>query len=315
MEIVKRWGDETLAMVYLMKTDRGYIEAVESVQPPYSREEKWVIIVSTLYGCPVNCMMCDAGGGYKGRLTTEEILEQIRLVVTTRYQDGEVPSKKFKIQFARMGEPAFNPSVLDVLNRLHHLYKTDGLIPSVSTIAPAGADTFMNELLEIKNRYYKNGRFQLQFSIHTTDRVFRDKLIPTRKWDYDKIAEFGNRWFSDGDRKITLNFSAIRGWPIDPGILKNYFDPDKFIIKLTPLNPTHRVKHSGLKSWIDPNEPVSYSGLIESLRSSGFDVILSIGELNENLIGSNCGQYVTMVEQGKLTQRQYKDYMPYAVSC
>jgi 23S rRNA (adenine2503-C2)-methyltransferase len=29
------------------------------------------------------------------------------------------------------------------------------------------------------------------------------------------------------------------------------------------------------------------------MRSAGYDVILSIGEVEENRIGSNCGQYVT----------------------
>jgi len=32
--------------------------------------------------------------------------------------------------------------------------------------------------------------------------------------------------------------------------------------------------------------------VIDKLRSSGYEVILSIGEVEENRIGSNCGQYV-----------------------
>ena len=33
--------------------------------------------------------------------------------------------------------------------------------------------------------------------------------------------------------------------------------------------------------------------ILEELRESGYEVILSIGELKENDIGSNCGQYIT----------------------
>lgn len=315
MEIVKRWGDDDLAMVYLLKTAKGYVEAVESIQPPYSRDEKWVLIVSTLYGCPVNCMMCDAGGSYRGKLTTQEILNQIRLVVESRYPDGDVPSKKFKIQFARMGEPTFNGSVLEVLRSLPQVYPTCGLMPSVSTIAPSNSGEFLNELMEIKNEYYSGGRFQLQFSIHTTDERLRDRLIPAKKWNLSKIAEFGDRWFASGDRKITLNFSAIRGWEIDSHKLRNLFNPQNFIIKLTPLNPTHKVKESALLSWINPNDPNSYKHLILSLKEAGFEVILSIGELDENLIGSNCGQYLTTFKEGRIIEKPYESHLPYSVSC
>jgi 23S rRNA (adenine2503-C2)-methyltransferase len=31
---------------------------------------------------------------------------------------------------------------------------------------------------------------------------------------------------------------------------------------------------------------------VEALRQSGYEVILSIGEVEENAIGSNCGQYL-----------------------
>ena len=33
--------------------------------------------------------------------------------------------------------------------------------------------------------------------------------------------------------------------------------------------------------------------IINALREVGYEVILSIGELEENNIGSNCGQYIT----------------------
>jgi adenine C2-methylase RlmN of 23S rRNA A2503 and tRNA A37 len=38
------------------------IEFVEECQPPYGRAERWILMVSTLYGCPVKCLFCDAGG-------------------------------------------------------------------------------------------------------------------------------------------------------------------------------------------------------------------------------------------------------------
>jgi len=117
----------------------------------------------------------------------------------------------------------------------------------------------------------------------------------------------GERYWREGDRKVTLNFAALEGYPIDPQVLRDHFDPRRFLIKLTPLNPTEMVRRKGLRSWIDPFDPSSWRRLVEGLEEAGFEVLLSIGELEENLIGSNCGQYVTILEEGRLRFRPYRD--------
>jgi len=297
MRIVGTTGKEELARVYIAELGEGegrLIEFVEALSPPLPREEKWVLLVSTLVGCPVGCAMCDAGGGYRGRLSKEEILAQIDYLVRRRFPDGRIPVKKFKIQFARMGEPAFNPAVLEVLDELSERYQAPGLLPSLSTIAPQGTDGFFEELLQIKRKHYRGGRFQLQFSIHTTDPKLRDRLIPARKWDFQQIAEYGGRFCEpgEGDRKVTLNFALAREAPLDAGVLARYFSPEKFLVKLTPLNPTHRAQESGLTSYIDPYRPEADYQVVRELRAAGFEVLVSIGEPEENRIGSNCGQYV-----------------------
>ncbi len=296
MKIVGEYGKEDLAKVYVatMRNDKkSLVEFAESLQPPLPFEKKWVIIVSTLFGCPVKCKMCDAGRTFYGRLTSKEILQQIDYLVGRHFSDHTIPVEKFKVQFARMGEPAFNPDVLDVLEKLPEVYDASGLIPCISTIAPAGTEKFFESLIQIKKRFYRNGHFQLQFSIHTTDNEKRDKLIPVKKWSLEEIAKYGERFFEPGGRKITLNFATVRGYEIEPKIIGKYFDPEKFLIKLTPLNPTNNVKKNGLVSFIDPCKPETASELVDSFRSHGFDTILSIGENEENKIGSNCGQFIS----------------------
>ena len=39
--------------------------------------------------------------------------------------------------------------------------------------------------------------------------------------------------------------------------------------------------------------------IVNRLTEAGYQVILSIGEIEENLIGSNCGQYVLNVVEGR----------------
>ena len=50
MEILGKYGKEEVAILYIARYDGKIIEFVESVQPPVTREQKWVLILSTLYG-------------------------------------------------------------------------------------------------------------------------------------------------------------------------------------------------------------------------------------------------------------------------
>jgi 23S rRNA (adenine2503-C2)-methyltransferase len=290
MRVLAKTGREDVATVYLAETaGGGRIEFVESVQPPIPRDRKWVLILSTLYGCPGGCRFCDAGSFYRGKLTMEEMLAQVDYMVGRRYRDRRVPVEKFKVQFARMGEPAFNKSVLEALEELTRRFDAPGLMPCVSTVAPKGAESFFERLLGIKRDLY-DGRFQLQFSIHTTDDDLASWLMPLERWGFDWIARYGELWFEKGDRKVALNFALAEGMPVSAGSLLRHFSPDIFLIKMTPVNPTFRARENGIASRIVPGR--ERYDTIETLRSAGYEVILSIGELEENHIGSNCGQYV-----------------------
>lgn len=293
MKVIASTGREDVAMVYVVDMgENRLIECVESIQPPIPREDKWVLLVSTMFGCPIGCSMCDAGGHYQGKPTKEQILAQIDFLVRKHYPDGIIPAKQFKIQFARMGEPTLNPQVLNVLDELPELYKAPGLMPSISTVAPKGCDDFLERLMEIKFNRYSNGYFQFQFSIHTTDEDLRDQIIPVKKWSFAQMKAYGERFYSPGDRKITLNFALAQDMPVDPAVLLNNFDPDKFLIKITPLNPTYQAMENQLSSYIDPSIADHGYEIVETLKNTGYQVIVSIGEVEENLIGSNCGQYI-----------------------
>jgi len=295
MLIVAKTGREDIATVYIAKTADGKkIEFVQSLQPPVPIEKKWILIISSLYGCPVNCRFCDAGGDYKGILSKEDLLFQIDYLVKTRFQGINIPVEKFKIQFARVGEPVLNNNVLDVLEELPKIYNAPGLMPSISTVAPAGREKFFERLLYIKQRLYKE-KFQMQFSVHSTEFTYREWLMPFKKWSFEEISEYGREFFKPGDRKITLNFALSSDVMINPDVLLKYFDPAGYLIKITPLNPTVKAFKNNLSSYIQQNK-TDYE-LVSRLRNSGYDVIISFGEFEENNIGSNCGQYITNYEK------------------
>ncbi len=301
MEIVKEIGDSNIAKVYVSKIGEHLIEFAESTPPPFSRDEKWVLIISCLIGCPVKCLMCDAGQECHGVLSKEQMLDQIDHMVDRRYPDRVIPCEKFKVQFTRMGEPVFNPAILEVLEELPLRYKAPGLIPSFSTVGPQNSRGYLKRLTEIKDRLYSDGRFQMQFSVHTTDEAKRDELIPIKKMSFKDIAAFGDEFIKPGDKKITLNFIMMEDYPLDPDVIGKHFDPSKFLIKLTPLNPTRTAVQNDLKTKLDPQDDTSVTRIVEELDAIGFESLVSIGSLEENEIGSNCGQYVSTI---KLDQDQ-----------
>lgn len=292
MKVIRSFGNDELAKVYLAETVSGsWVEFVESLQPPLPREEKWVLIVSTMDGCPVRCAFCDAGGSFRRNLSSAEIMEQIDYMVSRRY-DSSVKVKKFKIQFARIGEPSLNPSVLDVLELLPGRFDAPGLLPSISSVAPSGCDLFFRRLSEIKEKHYK-GRFQLQFSVHSTDEKQRDALIPARKWSLEEIASFGSSFCGPGDRKVTLNFALSTTSKVDHAVISSMFDPQRFLVKITPVNPTYSSSEKNLRSAVDDDGSLcAHQDFVSGLHEKGFDVLISVGEPDENKIGSNCGLYV-----------------------
>ncbi len=292
MQFVTQHGTSQLATVHVARlVDGSHIECVESVQPPVPRSEKWVHIISTLKGCPISCAICDAGGSYLGKLSCAELVGQVDHLVTTRFPDGRPLTRRLKVQFARMGDPALNPAVLEALEQLADRYESI-LFPSISTIAPAGCDAFLERLLTLKERRF-GSRFQMQFSLHTTDEGRRPELVPARTWSYARMAEYGNRFHGVGERKLTLNFAPPKGYPMDAIALRRVFDPAHFAVKLTPVNPTGKATSSGHTGAIDPADPAACQRLAATFEEAGFDTILSIGELEENRIGSNCGMYVS----------------------
>ena len=294
MRVIAKTGKNDLAMVYITETnDNKMIEFVESIQPPFSREEKWVFIISTLYGCPVKCRFCDAGTYYSGKLSEDDMFFQIKYLIKTRYDFNNIPVKRLKIQFARTGEPSFNMNVIKVIEELPDIHKN--IMPSLSTIAPVNREEFFDKLMAKKKMKFRKN-FQLQFSIHTTDERQRDLLIPIKKWSFKKISRYGEKFFDNNGRKITLNFALSENSIIDKRVLIDNFSPEYFLIKLTPINPTFQAQKNGLISDFFSSK---INSIIENIKDSPFEVIESIGELEENHIGSNCGQYINTLKFGK----------------
>ena len=141
---------------------------------PMPLTEKWVITISTQYGCSMGCKFCDVPKVGIGRNATFNDLKGE--VLTAIKQHPEVKhTKRLNIHYARMGEPTWNANVL-----LHAIsvkkdiepFIGDSLVhPVISTMLPKRNKKLVEFLHKwcyyIKNELYK-GDAGLQFSINTT---------------------------------------------------------------------------------------------------------------------------------------------------
>jgi len=290
-EVLATNGLPEVALVSVLRfrgDDRHRVETVDGTEPPLPREQKWILNVSTQFGCPVGCPFCDAGWSFHGNLQAEEILDQVRFGVSRRPGLAAI-CRKLKVHFARMGEPALNDAVLEALDRLPEVVSSPGLWACIATTAPDGRESWFDTLRAIQGRRFP-GRFQLQFSVQSTDRSVRERLIPRRHWDLPRIARYGESFFRPGDRKVVLNFALARGIPFDPEVILRGFDPAVFAVKLTPVNPTRRG--GAFLTVLRGSEEAVLARAVGALRERAFDMVISVGDAREDQVGSNCGQAI-----------------------
>jgi len=269
------------------------LEFVDGLDTRYPREEKWIVNVSTQFGCPVNCIFCDAGGEYRGNCSVEEMLAQTNYVLARHKGLGKT-CKKLKVHFARMGEPALNDNVVEAMRALPtlpELQDAAALWCCVPTTAPRGRTRWFDNLKAMKDELY-HGRFQLQFSVNSTDEAERERLMPHPHLTMKEIAKVGENFFEPGDRKPVLNFALAADVPFNSKAISTIFNPEQFAVKLTPLNPTSRGEANGLKTILRSDREQQLQDICDTLTALNYDVIISIGDGREDEIGSNCGQAV-----------------------
>jgi 23S rRNA (adenine2503-C2)-methyltransferase len=254
--------------------------------------EKWVITISTQYGCSMGCTFCDVPKVGSGRNATyKDIIKQ---TLTGIYLHPEVKTtKRLNVHFARMGEPSWNPNVLDAVKWMkEHLNPEYNVHPVVSTMMPRKNEwlrTFIHTWMRIKNRVYA-GNAGLQLSINSTNEDERLIMFNGNACTFPEIAKILRGIIPNG-RKITLNF-AIAEYEIDPSVLLKYFDPDDYLIKLTPMHKTAEALSNGIKTGGDYTTMYPYAAYENELKKAGYDVLVFIASREEDEGRITCGNAI-----------------------
>ena len=276
------------------------VETIKRCLVPH--KDKWLLTVSTQYGCSFRCQFCDVPlVPFRGNIPAEKIKEQIDLIFeNSPHVQG---SQKVKIGFARMGEPVMNwKNVLRVMEELKD-YKRDyrggfRFLPCFNSILPMvrdveGKDIYgiMEEVMRVKEEVH-NGFLHFQISANSTDEEKRKELFGGAKvLPLREVIKFLSR-FRITNRTITLNFIWGEGWELDgTKLLDLDIDPEKFAIKIIPLNKTARADSYNLKTVANYRNPWVLEEKGRELEQYGFNVVTdTIAKCEE--AGLCCGQLV-----------------------
>lgn len=254
--------------------------------------DKWVITVSTQYGCNSGCTFCDVPNVGKGKNATEQDL--IRQVLTGIKLHPEISgTNRLNIHYARMGEPTWNPYVLDATKWFKtHIDPEYKIHPVVSTMMPnknIWLKTFIHNWMRMKNRLLQ-GEAGLQLSINSTCEEERGKMFNGNACSLGQISKIMEGIIPSG-RKITLNF-AIADYIIDPDILLKYFSPMNYIIKLTPMHKTATALENGIETIGDYTTFHPYKEIERKLLKAGYDVLVFIASKEEDESLITCGNCI-----------------------
>ncbi len=296
----------------------GYTKIIEGVQNGYCQPltEKWVITLSTQYGCPMKCTFCDVPNlKFKGNATFEDLKAQlynaISLFPEIKY------TERLNIHFARMGEPIFNKDVLKFAKWLYNskkqIQKDTGLRievvhPVLTTSLPKRYKRLEETILEwceIKNDLY-NGQAGLQFSINSTDTKQRKDMFQNMQITLEELSEIAKKMPEPISRKYTLNFAYSTDFVIDAKKVRRLFNPEKFMCKITPIHNNNACTTNGIKTVGGYDSWQPYQKPEKELRDAGFDVLVFVPSIDEEDGLVTCGNLVLGGSKLKLSENIIK---------
>lgn len=282
----------------------GYTKQIEGVPNCYCMplSEKWVITVSTQYGCPMRCTFCDVPNvKFRGNATVEDLKAQlynaISLFPNVHY------TERLNLHYARMGDPIFNENVFEfsrwLIRNKRQIAADTGLRievlhPVLTTSLPRRFQKLEARILEwceIKNELY-NGQAGLQFSINSTDEAQRSAMYQDMQLSLEELARIADKMPDPISRKYCLNFAYSTDFMIDAQKIQRLFDPAKFMCKITPIHNNNACRENDIKTIGGYDSWRPYQKPEEDLKAVGFDVLVFVPSIDEEDGLVTCGNAI-----------------------
>lgn len=282
----------------------GFTDEINGVQnqPCMPLSEKWVITLSTQYGCPQKCTFCQVPNiPFKGNASFDDLKKQLYEAIakfpTVKYTD------RLNIHFARMGEPILNPDVfrfsiwLDECKQ--QIQKETGvrievIHPVLTTSLPRRYKALEEMLLawtEIKNIRFR-GQAGLQISVNSTNEEQRQQMFGGESLTLEQFSEIAKKFPAPISRKYCLNFAYANGFEVDGVKLAKLFNPEHWMCKITPIHNNDVCRQNGISTIDGYTSYHSYKEPEESLKAAGFDVLVFVPSMDEEHGLVTCGNLI-----------------------
>jgi 23S rRNA (adenine2503-C2)-methyltransferase len=282
----------------------GYNKVIEGVPNCYCMplSEKWVITISTQFGCPMKCTFCDVPNlKFKGNASFDDLKHQLYNAISLFPNVGY--TERLNLHYARMGDPIFNENVFEfsrwMIKNKRQIKKDTGLSievlhPVLTTSLPvkfAKLEERIMEWCEIKNELY-NGQAGFQFSINSTDEAQRTEMYKGMQMHLEDFARIAEKIPEPVSRKYCLNFAFSTDFIIDADKIANLFDKDKFMCKITPIHNNTACTENGIKTVGGYDSWKPYQKPEEDLKAKGFDVLVFVPSIDEEDGLVTCGNVI-----------------------
>lgn len=282
----------------------GYTRELNGVPDAWCMplSEKWVVTVSTQYGCPMRCTFCDVPKvEWRGNASFTDLKKQLYSAI------GLFPSVKYterlNLHFARMGDPIFNENVFKFSEWCYDEKRAiqeetglriETLHPVLTTSLPRKFKHLEARILawcDIKNRLY-NGQAGLQFSINSTNEQQRQEMFGGASLTLDEFSEIADGMPYPTSRKYCLNFAYSTDFEIDGNEIARRFDAEKFMCKITPIHNNNACRENQIETVGGYEAYSPYKAAEESLKEAGFDVLVFVPSLDEERGLVTCGNAI-----------------------
>jgi 23S rRNA (adenine2503-C2)-methyltransferase len=290
---------------YNVKADfLGYDKNIEGVPNTYCMplSEKWVITVSTQYGCPMRCNFCDVPNiKFAGNATEDDLRAQLYKAISLF--KGVNYTERLNLHYARMGDPIFNENVFTFSEWLYRNkrqlqkdvnLRIEVLHPVLTTSLPKvvkDLEARIQRWCEIKNELY-NGQAGLQFSINSTSERQRSEMFGGMSLTLEEFARLAVKLPEPVGRKYCLNFAYSTDFEIDASRVANLFDTSKFMCKITPIHNNTACRENGIETVGGYDSWLPYQKPEEDLKAAGFDTLVFVPSLDEENGLVSCGNVI-----------------------
>ena len=93
-------------------------------------------------------------------------------------------------------------------------------------------------------------------------------------------------------RKYALNFALADNYEVDAVRLRELFEPDKCMVKITPLHVTHSCEENNIKTTDGYTSFVPYQRVEQDLINVGFEVLIFVPSMDEDEGRITCGNAI-----------------------